>query len=245
MLDLAVTLKVIPRNPLIASAPRQTPAERRYLTIEEVDALLNAAPHPQAKLMLEVLLRTGLRIGEAKGLKVRDLDPARKRMMIRRDVDDLGRPDETKSRHHREVPKSQLMTILLEEAAAGKDADAWLLPDELNHVWTTARWRVVWGNLLVTTGIDSTLKTHELRHTAVSMAIAGGADVYVVMRMCGHASAATTLKYYGHLWDHGLDQAAEAIEQHLERERERVAAEQARRARADEEAGVRHLRLVR
>ena len=46
--------------------------------------------------------------------------------------------------------------------------------------------------------------------------VSAGADVYVVQRMCGHASASTTLKHYGHLWDEGLDEAAEAIERHLE-----------------------------
>ncbi|EEI16313.1 site-specific recombinase, phage integrase family [Corynebacterium lipophiloflavum DSM 44291] len=245
LLQRAVILKIIPANPLEhTQAPRQKKAERRYLTIEEVDALLAAAQTDAVKLMVEVLLKTGLRPGEAKGLKVRDLDRARRRLTIRRDVDDLGRVDETKTRQHRDVPISQLTLLLLERAADGRDSDAWLLPDERGHVWTTARWRPIWENLLVDAGVDRTLKTYELRHTAVSMAIAAGADVYVVQRMVGHTSAATTLNYYGHLWDQGLDQAAEAIERHLEAERARVDAEQARRAEREKAAGVRHLRVV-
>ncbi|WP_256380778.1 tyrosine-type recombinase/integrase [Corynebacterium sp. HMSC076D02] len=97
--------------------------------------------------MLEVLLKTGLRPGEAKGLKVKDLDVERRRLMIRRDVDDLGHVDETKTRQHRDVPISRLMLLTLEEAAEGRDPEAWLLPDEYGHVWTTARWRVIWENL--------------------------------------------------------------------------------------------------
>ena len=135
------------------------------------------------------------------------------------------------------------MLLALEEAAEGRDPDSWLLPDEYGHVWTTARWRVVWENLLVDAGVDTTLKTYELRHTAVTMAIAAGTDVYIVQRMCGHASASTTLKHYGHLWDEGLDEAAEAIERHLESERKRVESAQARRAQRDKEAKVRHLRF--
>lgn len=73
-------------------------AERRYLKIQEVDALLFAAKYPAVKMMLEVLLKTGLRPREAKGLKVRDLDVVRRRLTIRREVDDLGRVDETKTR---------------------------------------------------------------------------------------------------------------------------------------------------
>lgn len=245
MLTRAVKMKIIPSNPLDGSSkPRVGKSERRYLNIEEVDSLLYAAKKPAVKLILEVLIKTGLRVGEAKGLKVKDLDPERRRLYIRRDVDDLGKIDETKTRQHRDVPLSQMMVLLLETESEGRDPESFLLPDEYGKVWTTARWRVIWENLLADAGLESTLKTHELRHTAVSMAIAGGADVYVVQRMCGHASATTTLNSYGHLWDHGLDEAAEAIEQHLTAERKRVESLQSRRAQREKESGVRHLRIV-
>lgn len=76
------------------------------------------------------------------------------------------------------------------------------------------------------------------------MAIAAGADVYIVQRMCGHASTSTTLKHYGHLWDEGLDEAAEAIERHLESERKRAESAQARRAQREKDKKVRHLHVV-
>ena len=140
--------------------------------------------------MVEVLLKTDLRPGEAIGLRVRELDRERRRLTIRRDFDDLGRVEKTKTRQHRDVPVSQLTLLLLDNAAAG-------------------------------------------------------ADVYVVQRMVGHTSSATTLSYYGHLWDEGLDQAAEAIERHLEAERARVDTEQVRREEREKAAGVRHLRVVK
>jgi integrase len=43
------------------------------------------------------------------------------------------------------------------------------------------------------------LRVHDLRHTCASLAIAAGADVKVLQRMLGHASAALTLDRYGHL----------------------------------------------
>lgn len=98
ILTRAVKMKIIHANPLDGSpSPAIPKAERRYLKIEEVDALLFAAKHPAVKIMLEVLLKTGMRPGEAKGLKVKDLDVTWRRLMIRRDVDDLGRVDETKT----------------------------------------------------------------------------------------------------------------------------------------------------
>lgn len=68
--------------------------------------------------------------------------------------------------------------------------------------------------------------------------------MYIVQRMCGHASTSTTLKHYGHLWDEVLDEAAEAIERHLESERKRAESAQARRAQREKDKKVRHLHVV-
>jgi len=45
-----------------------------------------------------------------------------------------------------------------------------------------------------------------------SLAIASGADVKVVQRMLGHASAAMTLDQYGHLFGDRLDEVADAMD---------------------------------
>jgi integrase len=55
------------------------------------------------------------------------------------------------------------------------------------------------------------LHPHELRHTAVSLAIAAGADVKVVQQMLGHASATMTMDTYGHLFENRLDEVADAL----------------------------------
>jgi integrase len=52
---------------------------------------------------------------------------------------------------------------------------------------------------------------HDLRHTAASLAIHAGANVKVVQRMLGHASAAMTLDVYGGLFDADLDAVAENV----------------------------------
>lgn len=244
MLKHAVRIKIIHSSPLdkpVIAAPAES--ERRFLTIEEVDTLLRVAPTQEARNLVHVLLKTALRPGEAKGLKVKDLDPVRRRLRVQRDVDDLGRVDATKSRKSRDVPVSASTVDLLEELAAGRKPEDFLLLDEYGHVWTTARWRRIWHNMLEWGNLDRTLTTYELRHTAISMAIAAGADVYTVQLMAGHADVATTLRWYGHRWDSKLDLVAEAIDKHLDRERLRIAEERRQRA-GDELAPRRHLRLV-
>lgn len=236
LLDQAEDLEVINRNKVRSTdIPRQTKAERRYLTVREIDRLLAAAhPMPEVLLMINVLLFTGLRPGEAKGLKTKDLDPLRGRLYIRRDVDDLGRPDETKTRNHRDVPIGGDLLFDLEDAAETKDPNDWLLTDESGNVWTTTKWRKRWETICTNAHI-SNFTTYELRHTAASLAIAAGADVKTVQLMLGHASAAMTLDTYAHLWETGLDFVPGAMTAHMQRERERLAAREQRHA----ERGVR------
>jgi integrase len=59
-------------------------------------------------------------------------------------------------------------------------------------------------------GIEG-LVPHGLRHTTASLAISAGANVKVVQRMLGHATAAMTLDLYGHLLHDHLSGVAEAL----------------------------------
>jgi integrase len=75
-------------------------------------------------------------------------------------------------------------------------------------------WRVREFNAAVAaTGLRlKGLAPHKLRHTAVSLAIAAGADVKVIQLMLGHADASITLNVYGHLWPDRLDVVAGALD---------------------------------
>lgn len=60
------------------------------------------------------------------------------------------------------------------------------------------------------------LTPHGLRHTTASLAISAGANVKVVQRMLGHATAAMTLDLYGHLLDDDLSGVADALGKAIE-----------------------------
>lgn len=55
--------------------------------------------------------------------------------------------------------------------------------------------------------------THDLRHTAASLAISAGADVKAVQRMLGHKSAAINLETYSDLFEDDLDAVGAALDQ--------------------------------
>lgn len=203
LLDMAVDDKLLTANPLRGmERPTQRPSERRYLTVAEVDELLKAMrPHD---LEVEVLVMTGIRRGEMAGLRVGDLDVRRGRLRISRDIDAVGEVDATKTRRHRDVPVGGALLRRLAERAEGKRRGDWLLPAPSGDPWTRDSWRSRWESGRDKAGLAE-LDTHELRHTAASLAIHAGANVKTVQRMLGHASAAITLDIYGHLWDDELD----------------------------------------
>ncbi len=57
------------------------------------------------------------------------------------------------------------------------------------------------------------LTPHELRHTAALLAVSAGANVKVVQRMLGHASAAMTLDVCSSLFDEDLDAVAVRLDE--------------------------------
>lgn len=60
------------------------------------------------------------------------------------------------------------------------------------------------------------LVPHGLRHTTASLAISAGANVKVVQRLLGHATAAMTLDRYGHLLSDDLAGVADALGKAIE-----------------------------
>ena len=59
------------------------------------------------------------------------------------------------------------------------------------------------------------LRVHDLRHTAASLAISCGANIKAVQSMLGHRRAGTTLDVYGHLYVDDLEDLADRLKERL------------------------------
>ncbi|KQW45927.1 hypothetical protein ASC77_18600 [Nocardioides sp. Root1257] len=170
--------------------------------------------------------RTGARFGEMAALKVRRLDLSRRRAVIAESVTPVqglglvwGTP---KSHQRREVPVPQFLVKDLARHVADKG------PDDLvfggirhNQPLRVSTFRHTFTTAATAVGMADP-NPHELRHTAASLAIASGADVKVVQKMLGHASATMTLDTYGHLFDDRL--VAVAMEAARDNEQNKPAA---------------------
>lgn len=209
---IAVADGLLPSSPCVGiSAPRAGPAEPQFLTWSELEQLALAAG--ESGPLVWLLGTCGLRIGEAVGLQVGDVDVPRARLRVSRSVvrssaGALVGP--TKSRKGRDVPVPRFVLEML--PLAGRGPAEWLFTGARGGRLDPHNWRSrVFRPAAASVGLPG-LHPHALRHTAASVAIELGADVLVVQRMLGHASASITLGIYAHLWDGNLDSVARMMD---------------------------------
>jgi integrase len=70
----------------------------------------------------------------------------------------------------------------------------------------------VWARARRATGLEG-LRWHDLRHTAVALAVERGAHAKVIQERMGHASVKVTLDRYGHVLPSIEDKIAAGLDQ--------------------------------
>lgn len=206
VLVAAVDDELLGRNPLRGvQPPRVNPEPMRFLSHDEV-ASLAAVVDPRYRAFVLVAAYTGLRAGELIGLRPKYVDLLRRTITVVEQVQYIGgqhlvmAPKTTAGRRSVAVPA--VVATALEEhlghfAEQGIEGIVFPAPDGGFLRLENFRKRV-WQPAITEAGV-APLRIHDLRHTCASLAIAAGADVKVLQRMLGHASAALTLDRYGHL----------------------------------------------
>ncbi|ALV47195.1 integrase [Arthrobacter alpinus] len=220
ILDDAVHDKRLNSNPARGDKvklPRKASAKRAYLTHSQIERLAAESKYPNFILFLTY---TGLRWGEATGLRVAHLDRTRRRVDIRENAVSVnghiivGTP---KTHEQRTVAYPAFLDSAIEIACHGKTDDALLFGDGVTHLRpgnADNGWFAAAVKRSQATDPDFRRVTpHDLRHTAASLAISAGANIKVLQRMLGHASAAMTLDRYADLFDDDLDTVAIALDQ--------------------------------
>ncbi len=214
VLALAVRDGRLARNPAVGvPLPRAVRGEQVFLTHAQVEELANAAGRDRLAILF--LAYTGVRYGEMAALRLRNLDLLRRRALIAEAVSDVnGRAvfDTPKTHQRRQVPIPRFLANDLAAHLAGKLADDFVFAAARGGVLHLRNFRrTSFDPAVRASGLDG-LTPHALRHTAASLAIAGGANVKVVQTMLGHKSATMTLDLYGHLFADQLDEVAEAMD---------------------------------
>ena len=213
----AVKARVIRQDPTAGiSPPRVAKSEGRIKlpTPEQVGAALLEAPD-DFHGFVAVCAFAGLRLGEAAGLQLRDVDFLRRTLSIQRQI------------------QGQVNSKTIEVSPKYESARTVYLPDDLVRVLAAhlekcqpmgeERWLFSlngyvynrnsagnqWRSLRAKVGMEA-FTLHDLRHFFASGLIADGCDVVTVQHALGHSSASITLNVYSHLWPKAEDRTRAA-----------------------------------
>jgi len=223
-LRMAIRDGRLARDPTLGvKRPRPRRGRQRFLTHAEVDKLAAECP-PPFDLFVLLVAYTGVRFGEAAGLRVGDLDLHRGRLRVETSVVEvLGQLEETTPKSHRTrtVPVPRFLREQLAALAAGRDPAHRLFTTKNGRQLRNSNFRHQVFDPAVRRAGLAPLTPHDLRDTAASLAVASGATVKAIQRMLGHASAAMTLDVYAGLFDDELDDVADRMSEAAEAARQR------------------------
>ena len=201
----AVNADMVPRSPCRAvRLPRVEREEMRFLNPAEVARLADVIDARYRALVL-VAAYGGLRIGELVGLRRRRVDLLRGTVDVAEIVVEvrgelyMGPPKTRAGRRIVTLPRS-VVEELAEHLGPVGEADAWVFTADKGGVLRPSNFRVkVWLPAIRAAGL-APLRPHDLRHTAVALWIAAGANPKEVSVRAGHTSVAFTIDRYGHLF---------------------------------------------
>jgi integrase len=214
------------RNPVpLVDAPRRTAKEPTPLTPDQARRLLEAARGNKFEHLFAVMLATGLRIGEALGLRWQDVDLDQRHLRVRQQLVYIpGRErdfTEPKSVHGRRVVplipaaaaslRSQRARVLewrLQSHGVWDDHDL-VFPDEIGRPLVGATVSYVLKRMLKQAGLPK-FTPHALRHSTATYLLAAGVPDRVVMEILGHSSITMTTRYE-HVISTMLSDAAERL----------------------------------
>lgn len=192
-LDWCTRFDIIPANPLARLngpkwgewVPRAIPTEKLIILLQEMKQL-----SPRERLLFTMLLETGMRIGEALGIQIENIDFTRGQefVIIR------GKGD-----------RVRLVPLLTEMDCLGllkdyiKDRNLVAGPLFRPHSGKKARsmsYRTAlfyWEQLREKAGLK--YEIHQLRHSCATSLLNDGVDIEVIRQLLGHQDIQTTSRY--------------------------------------------------
>lgn len=233
VLSTAVKWQIIFSNPCERVQPPKVPhKEAKYLDEQQAAHLLQALDHApeQYRVMVTVLLYTGLRRGELCGLEWKDIDFQQGLLNVRRSS--LYLPgkgvftDETKNQSSERVLKlndSVLRLLRQHQITQNKNrlqyGDQWQESGRIFTTWngtpihptTFSRWFADFAKRHDLPPITA----HSLRHTNATLLIATGVNIKTVSAHLGHSNVSTTGNIYAHAIQSAEAAAADALQDRI------------------------------
>jgi len=165
--------------------PKRPSELPRYLTPEEVQAIINAADNLRNKLIVSLLFCTGMRVSELVSIRVSDVDLEEGSIRVR-----------GKGGKERVVFFDSRSRQLLAEYLPTVKGCEYLFPAKggEGHMHYVTVERVI-RKLARAAGLKKRVTPHVLRHSFATISLAKGMDVREIQELLGHASLRTTQVY--------------------------------------------------
>ncbi|MHB8380655.1 MAG: tyrosine-type recombinase/integrase [Acidimicrobiales bacterium] len=225
-LDQAIRWELVHRNVAsLSRSPKMVRHEGRTLSPDQARRLLETLRGHRNEALYALMLSTGLRRGEALGLRWSDFDRSTGVLRVSRQLKREGSllvTTDTKtslSRRAVNLPDPMLKALFAHEERQQAErewlGEAWI---DSGYIFTSS----------VGTPIDprnlyrefqavcrsagfGDWHPHELRHSAASLMLAQGVKIQVVSQVLGHSSIRMTADVYGHILDPDRKEAADAM----------------------------------
>lgn len=149
------------------------------------------------RIAIQLLLVTGIRVGELVKIDIDDLFPADSCLKIH------GKGNRQRLVYLFEPRLNKAITQYLIQRRAQPTKSPKLFVTETGLPFTTQRMRKILGSLAGKAGIERRITPHMLRHTSATQLLEAGVDIRYVQRLLGHQSISTT-EIYTQVTDYGL-----------------------------------------
>jgi len=225
-LDQAIRWELLHRNVgTLSRSPKMVRHEGRTLSPDQARHLLETLRGHRNEALYALMLSTGLRRGEALGLRWSDFDRdtgiLRGSRQLKREGSRLVTTDTKTSLSRRAVNLSKPMLKALishedrQRAEKTELAESWV---DSGYIFTSSVGTPIDPRNLYREFQSLCRKAelgdwhpHELRHSAASLMLAQGVKIQVVSQVLGHSSIRMTADVYGHILDPDRREAAEAM----------------------------------
>ena len=229
-LKQAVSDGLIPRNAAASVKPPQPRRkEIRPLDREQVRAFLAAVSGDRLEAVYIVAITAGLRQGELLGLKWEDVDLDSGTLQVRRTISEArsGRifeaPKNGKGRSIRltkkavEALRGHRKRQLEEKLRLGTlwQENGLVFPSQAGTPLAGRNLIRHFKRMLERSGLASTFRFHDLRHTCATLLLKQGIRVKFVQELLGHGDVSLTLNVYSHVLPDMGDTAAGAMDEAL------------------------------
>lgn len=205
--------------------PKVRAPELHTWSRDELAAFLQATKDDRLSPLWRLLAMTGLRRGEALGLKWPDVDLAAGRLSIQRqrvttNYEVTERPS-TKTGKNRSVAIDAATVSALRQQSQRQldDAAEWgaawvgeghIFTRENGEPWHPDRITTLFGEAVTAAGAPR-IRLHDLRHGWATLALGAGIHPKVVQERLGHANIAMTMDRYSHVIPALQESAAELV----------------------------------